>query len=451
MVYASTNPFTGEVLATFDYASDTEVADALGRAHVAFSAWAATPVAERASLLARAAAIMRERSDELAHLQTLEMGMVTSLSQLQVSTVAPNILDYYAAHGEELLAAEDLGGGARVVRDPLGIVFAIEPWNVPYYQVARAAAPSLVAGNVVILKHAGIVPQTSAAIEAIFRDAGFPDGVFTNLYASHDQTARIIHDPRVRAVTLTGSDQAGRIVAAQAASAVTPAVLELGGSDPLVILDDADVELALTHAMNRFRLCGQTCVSPKRIIVAASRYDEFLSAYTERCGTLTIGDPFDPSVAVGPLASQDQADAVSAQIAEAIAGGATATPVGPAIPSAGAFVQPTILTDVRPDNPLYGEEVFGPVAMVFSAADDEDAVRIANATRYGLGGSVFSTDTDRAERIARRIDAGMVWINHAAGTEARLPFGGTKESGYGTELGRAGLLQFVNNKLVNRP
>lgn len=451
MAYASTNPFTGEVLARFDYATDEAVDAALTTASDAFSEWAATPIAERAALLHTAAELMRERHVELAELVTLEMGMVTSLSQMQASTVAPNIMDYYATNAEEFLAPHDLGGGAKVIRQPMGIVFAIEPWNVPYYQAARAAAPNLVGGNVVILKHAGIVPQSSAAIETIFRDAGFPAGVFTNLYASHEQTTRIIQDPRVRGVTLTGSDRAGRIVATQAAAAVKPAVLELGGSDPMVILDDADLELALTHAMSRFRLCGQTCVSPKRIIVHESRYDEFLAAYAERCATLNPGDPFDPEVTLGPLSSISQAETVRQQVADAVAGGATATQVGRPVPTVGAFVQPTILTNVGATNPLYGEEIFGPVPMIFSFSGDDEAVRLANDTQYGLGGSVFSTDPEHAGRVAQQIDAGMVWINHAAGTEPRLPFGGTKASGYGTELGREGLYQFLNNKLINAP
>lgn len=451
MAYTSTNPFTGEVLAEFDYATDETVDAALAQAHAAFTEWAATPIAERADLLRRAAELMRERHVELAELVTLEMGMENSFSRIQASTVAPSIFEYYAANAEEFLAPEALDGGAKVVHQPMGIVFAIEPWNVPYYQAARAAAPNLVGGNVVILKHAGIVPQSSAAFEAVLHDAGLPDGVFTNLYASHEQTSRIIADSRVRGVTLTGSDQAGRIVAVQAAAAVKPAVLELGGSDPMVILDDADLELALTHALNRFRLCGQTCVSPKRVIIHKSRYDEFLKAYTERCAEFNPGDPFDPEANLGPLSSFAQAETVRQQIADAIAAGATATEVGNPVPTVGAFVQPTILTNIGPDNPLYGEEVFGPVPMIFSVADDDEAVRLANDTRYGLGGSVFSADPDRAERVASRIDAGMVWINHAAGTEPRLPFGGTKASGYGTELGREGLYQFLNNKLVNRP
>lgn len=451
MAYASTNPFTGEIVAEFPSATDAEIEAALATAHSAFAAWAATPVADRASMLGRAAALMRERHEELARLATLEMGMTTAISLAHASTVAPGILDYYATHAAEFLAPEDLGNGAKIVREPAGIVLAIEPWNVPYYQLARAVAPNLAAGNVIILKHASIVPQCSRAVESIFRDAGFPAGVFTNVYATHEQTSRVIRDPRVRGVTFTGSDAAGRLVAAEAAASVTPAVLELGGSDPMVVLDDADLDLVVTQAMSRFRLCGQTCVSPKRIIVAAARYDEFLRRYLQRCETLVVGDPADSAVTMGPLSSQSQADTVKAQIRSAVAAGATAIEAGDPVPTTGAFVQPTILTDVGPANPLYGEEIFGPVPMVFSAVDDADAVRLANDTPYGLGGSVFSADPLRAERVARQIDTGMVWINHAAGTEARLPFGGTKQSGYGTELGREGLYQFLNNKLIHRP
>lgn len=451
MAYASTNPYTGEVLARFPDASDAEVDAVLDTAHDAFVRWSRTPLAERLGLISRAAGLMRERGDELARLQTTEMGMTFEFSRVQASIVAPSILDYYADGAEEFLAPEDLGDGARVFHQPSGIVFAIEPWNVPYYQAIRAAAPNLAAGNVVILKHAGIVPQCAAAVEAVFRDAGLPEGVFTNVYASHEQTSRIIADERVRGVTLTGSETAGRKVAAQAAAAVTPSVLELGGSDPMIVLEDADIEHAVSQAMGRFRLCGQTCVSPKRIIVAESVYGEFLRGYRASCRTLVAGDPFDPATTLGPLSSREQADTVREQIRAAVDAGATAIEVGPAVPEQGAFVQPTILVDVQPGNPLFGEEIFGPVPMIHVAADDDDAVRLANDTRYGLGGSVFSADAARAERVALGIDTGMVWINRTAGTEARLPFGGTKQSGYGTELGREGLLAFLNNKLVNRP
>lgn len=450
MGYASTNPFNGEVVATFATASDPEVEAALDKAHAAFGEWSRMPIAERTRLVAGAAELMRNRSDELAHLATLEMGMTTTISQIQASTVAPGILDYYAENGEQFLQPETVAPGASVFREPAGIVLAIEPWNVPYYQPVRAAAPNLVAGNVVILKHASIVPQCAAAVASIFRDAGLPDGVFTNLYASHDQTARIIGDHRVRGVTLTGSDTAGRIVAAQAARAVKPTVLELGGADAMIVLDDADLELAVAHAMGRFRLCGQTCVSPKRIIIASRVYDDFLQRYEEAGRSLIPGDPFDEAVTLGPLSSQGQADQVAEQIRIAVAGGATATPIGHAVPESGAFVQPTILTGVSPSNPLYGEEIFGPVPMLFPVADDAEALQLANDTRYGLGGSVFGADLDRAERVARGMDTGMVWLNRTTGTEAGLPFGGTKQSGYGTELGQEGIYQFLNNKLINR-
>lgn len=451
MAYASTNPFTGETTATFPTATDAAVGAALDRAHEAFLHWSRVPVRERMRLLAVAADLMRDRSAELARLATMEMGMTTLISHAQSRTVAPSILDFYAEHTEEFLRPEQVGTDAAVLRQPTGIVFAIEPWNVPYYQPVRAAAPNLAAGNVVILKHASIVPQCAAAVADIFTDAGLPPGVFTNLYASHEQTSRIIADPRVRGVTLTGSDAAGRLVAAQAAQAVTPTVLELGGSDAMIVLDDADLDLAVQHAMGRFRLCGQTCVSPKRMIVSDSVYGEFLERFRAAGDDLVAGDPRDESVTLGPLSSQGQADQVLKQISAAVSAGSVPIEVGARVPDSGAFVQPTILTGIVPQNPLYGEEIFGPVPMLFSVSDDDEAVRLANDTRYGLGGSVFSGDLQRAEQIAHRIDTGMVWINRTTGTEAHLPFGGTKQSGYGTELGRAGMYQFLNNKLIRRP
>lgn len=451
MPYASTNPFTNEVFAEFPTATDRQVDEALIRAHDAFGAWSRRPIAERTTLLGRAAELMRERSEELALIATREMGTPLNTSRVAAGEGGPAILQYYADNAEEFLRPEILAENTKILNEPMGIIFAIEPWNAPYYQPIRAAAGNLAAGNVVILKHASIVPQCAAAMEKLFLDAGFPEGVFTNLYASHDQTARIIADERVRGVTMTGSDQVGRAIAAQAAAAVKPVVLELGGADAMVVLDDADIDKAADGAMSRFRMCGQICVSPKRLIVEEGVYDEFLEKFLARANTLIPGDPLDESATIGPLSSQSQADIVAEQIARAVRDGATAIEVGAPVPARGAFVQPTVLVEVSPDNSVYYEEIFGPVPQVFRAADEADAIRLANDTRYGLGGSVFSRNIDRAERVAHAIDTGMVWINRVTSTAPHLPFGGTKASGFGTELGRDGIFEFVNRKLVHRP
>ncbi|MFI8632358.1 aldehyde dehydrogenase family protein [Microbacterium sp. NPDC077663] len=451
MAYASTNPYTNELLAEFPYASDAEVDAALATAQSAFESWSRLPVAERAVYVRRAAELMRERREELARIATLEMGIVYESSLVHAGTVGPGILDFYADNAEAFLAPERLGEHTLVVREPTGIVFAIEPWNAAYYQPIRATAGNLMAGNVVILKHASIVPQSSAAVARLFADAGLPAGVFTNLYATHEQTSRIIADERVRGVTMTGSDQAGRRIAAAAAAAVKPAVLELGGADAMVVLGDADIEKATDAAMSRFRMCGQICVSPKRMIVVDAAYDAFIKRFRDKAARLVPGDPLEPGVSIGPLSSQSQADIVSDQIERAVAGGAAAIPVGGRVPAHGAFVQPTILLEMDAENPVYYEEIFGPVPEIFWAKDVDDAVRIANDTKYGLGGSVFSANVELAEDVARRIDTGMVWINQVAGTAPSLPFGGTKASGYGTELGRDGIYGFVNNKLIHRP
>jgi succinate-semialdehyde dehydrogenase/glutarate-semialdehyde dehydrogenase len=455
MGYTTTNPYTNEVVQTFPYATDAEVDAALDQAHAAFLAWRTTSFDERARVLSKAAALARERRDELARLNTLEMGKLVTEALWEVEIIA-QIFEYYAQNGERLLAPERLpvddptAGDAVVVYQPLGIVFEIEPWNVPYFQVVRPLAPQLMAGNVVVLKHASIVPQCAAAIETLMRDAGLPAGVFTNLYATHAQAERIIADPRVCGVTVTGSEAAGATVAAQAGRHVKKSVLELGGSDAMLVLGDADLDHAVRGAMlGRLTLSGQACVGDKRMIVADSLYDAFVAELTAAIQALRPGDPLDPATTLAPVSSQSAADTIKEQIRAAVAHGATATAVGEPVPARGAFVQPTILTGVTSDNPVYTQEIFGPVLMLFRVSDDDAAVRLANDTPFGLGASVYSTDVAHAVAVAARLEAGAVTINQPTMPSPAIPFGGIKNSGYGRELGAAGIKEFVNHKVIN--
>jgi succinate-semialdehyde dehydrogenase / glutarate-semialdehyde dehydrogenase len=336
------------------------------------------------------------------------------------------------------------------VFQPLGIVLAVEPWNVPLFQMARPLSAQLMAGNAMILKHASNVPQCAAAMEQLIGDVGFPAGLFTNLYASHGHIERILSDPRVAGVTLTGSEAAGARVAQTAGKYVKKCVLELGGSDAMIVLDDADVDHAVLGAMTgRLSIGGQVCVSDKRLVIADALYDEFTAKLTAAVETLNPGDPMDPDTTFAPMSSQGAADTVKAQIAQAVALGATATPVGKPVPATGAFVQPTILTGLTPDNPVFYQEIFGPVLSLFRATSEEEAIAIANDSPYGLGGSVYSTNIARAVQVAERIEAGAITINKPTTASPELPFGGIKLSGYGREFGDSGIKEFTNAKVIN--
>jgi len=455
MTYATTYPYTGEVLRTFPNATDADVAKAIDRAHAAFLTWRETPFARRGAILQKAADLLRKDADAYAKLLTLEMGKLFSEAKAEVELSA-KIFEYYVHNAEKLLAPEKLPvadpaeGEAVMVCEPLGVLLAIEPWNFPYYQIARIIAPQLSAGNTMLLKHASNVPQSAAAFERLMREAGLPDGGFTNLYATRQQVETIINDPRVHGVALTGSEDAGAIVAAQAGKALKKSTMELGGADAFVVLADADMEKTVRWAVfGRHWNGGQVCVSSKRMIVVDAVYDDFLARYRKGVAGLKAGDPFDPETTLAPLSSQAAADDIRARIKQAVAHGAKAEEVGPPVPNQGAFVQPTILTDVGPDNPARYWEFFGPVSMLFRANDEEDAVRIANDSPFGLGGSVFTANTKHGFDVAKRISTGMVFVNHPTKVEADLPFGGIRRSGYGRELLGLGLKEFVNHKLID--
>lgn len=455
MGYATTNPYTGEVVKTFPDATDAEIVQAIEDANKAFSSWKETSFASRAKVMQKAADLLRNDLAGYAKLLTLEMGKITSEAKAEVELSAA-ILEYYANNAEALLASQKLPvadpaeGEAVVVHEPLGVLLAVEPWNFPYYQVARIIAPQLSAGNTMLLKHAGIVPQSAAAFEKLMLDAGLPKGVFQNLYAAHSQTEMIISHPLVRGVALTGSEGAGAIVAAAAGKALKKSTLELGGADAFVVLADADMEKTVNWAVfGRHWNGGQVCVSSKRMIIADEVYDDFVEQYTAGVAKLQAGDPFDPATTLAPLSSQSAADELKVKIKEAIKLGATATEVGPKVPSQGAFVQPTILTNISEENPARNWEFFGPVSMLFRAKDEADAIRIANDSPFGLGGSVFTSNPKHGLEVAKQISTGMVFVNHPTMVKADLPFGGVRHSGYGRELIGLGIKEFVNHKLID--
>lgn len=449
--YRSVNPTTSEVVATYEVASDADIEGVLSRADMAFAEWRRLGVSRRADVLTRIAGAFEESAEELTSLVVEEMGKRISEARSELQTTI-GIWRYYAEHAESMLAPESITGVegvATVHKEPIGALLGIMPWNYPLYQVARFAAPNLVLGNTIVLKHSPSCPRTALAIERILRESGLPPDAYVNVFASEDQVGRIIADARVCGVSLTGSERAGSAVAAQAGRHVKKVVLELGGSDAMIILDTDDVAAtARMVARARMSNTGQACNSPKRIIVLDRWYDELVRHLVDALGRLVPGDPADPSTTLAPLSSQIAAQEVVDQVARACRDGATLRLGGNPIAGAGFYVAPTVLTDVTPGMAIYREEVFGPVAIVFRVADADEAIRLANDNPYGLGASVYCDDIDRARAVAARLDVGMVFINQPEDSEAGLPFGGVKRSGVGRELGRWGIEEFMNHKLV---
>jgi len=451
-MYTLTNPATGELIEEIPNATDEEVRAAIERVHRGYSSWRQRPVAERAKIVSRAAELFAERTDELAEIMTLEMGKRINEGRGEVGVVV-DIFSYYGENGPDLLADEPLtikGGDAVIAKEPIGALLGVMPWNFPCYQVARFVAPNLVLGNTILLKHASICPRSAAAIERVLRDAGVPDDAYVNVYASSRQVPWILEDPRIQGVSLTGSEQAGVSVAAEAGRNLKRCVLELGGSDPLIVLDSDDLdETVKATATARMRNCGQSCNAPKRMIVLADIYDEFVDRFTKRVADyFQPGDPADPETKLPPLASAAAADEVAGQVETAVRQGATLRTGGRRLEGPGAFLEATVLTDVTPEMDAYREEIFGPVALVFRAADEEEAIAIANDSPFGLGASVFGTDQERMRRVAGQIEAGMVYLNSSGGSQADLPFGGIKRSGMGRELGTLGIEEFMNKKSI---
>ena len=453
MTYLSTNPYDNQITHRFDEITDAQLEEKLETAQACFATdWSQRSFAARKGVLTRAAALMRERAPQLAELVTREMGKLIQQSLGEVALSAA-ILDYYAEHAEVFLAPETLdtpNAQALVESCPVGVVFGVEPWNYPYYQVARFAAPNLMAGNVVMVKHASNVPQCALAFERLLTDAGAPVGAYTNLFVSKDQVARVIADERIRGVALTGSEAAGAVVAAQAGKSLKKSTLELGGSDAFIVLEDADLDKAVKHAVSgRMGNSGQACTASKRFVVVEALADRFLEKFQAALQGIRAGDPMDPTSTLAPLSSAQALDTLLAQVETAVAHGARVLVGGHRIDGqAGAFMQPTVITGIGPANPAFKQEFFGPVALFFRVADEDAAVALANDSPFGLGGSVFTRDLERGKRVARRLDTGMVFINSSAVSLPELPFGGVKNSGYGRELSRAGIQEFVNKKLI---
>jgi succinate-semialdehyde dehydrogenase/glutarate-semialdehyde dehydrogenase len=408
-------------------------------------------IRDRARIVGRAASLMQERKESLARLASLEMGKRISEGRSEVDLSA-EILQYFADNAETFLSPKIIEakvGYARLEYSPLGVLIGVQPCNYPYYQLARFAGPQLMAGNVLLVKHASVVPQCALAFEQLFTDAGSPPGAYTNLFLSNEQVGILIDDPRVCGVALTGSERAGESIASRAGKNLKKSTMELGGSDAFIVLEDYDLENAVNMAVaGRMSNAGQTCIGSKRFIVVGARAKQFLDAFRDALKQLTPGDPLDETTTLAPLSSDAALNLLLNQVREAVAHGARVFTGGDRVGKTGAYMQPTILTNVTPDNPAYRQEFFGPVALFFTAKDEDEAIAIANDSPYGLGGSVYASDIEHGKQVASRIDTGMVFINYPSMTAPDLPFGGIKRSGYGKELANLGIEEFVNKKLI---
>jgi len=452
MAYKTVNPANNKLIKEYPSHTDADVEAALSTADALYhSDWSKGSMDKRLAVLRKLADLIDSRTEELAKIASVEMGKLIAQSRGEVKLCA-QIARYYADNAKQFLAPVKYPsemGEAWVEHHPIGVVMAVEPWNFPYYQLMRVLAPNLAAGNPVIAKHASIVPHCAETFAHLVREAGAPDGAWTNLFISSDQVANIIADDRVQGAALTGSEKAGSVVAAQAAKHIKKSTLELGGNDVFVVLDDADLEKAVKIGVNaRLANAGQVCTAAKRFIVHEKVAEQFLTKYTEAFRAIKIGDPLDESTRLGPLSSKDALETLTRQVDEAVKNGATLHYGGKPVQGEGSFFEPTILTNITRDNPAYFEEFFGPVAQIYVVKNDDEAVKLANDSHYGLGGAVFSKDIDRAKKMASKIETGMVWINWLTDTAPELPFGGVKRSGYGRELSDLGIKEFVNQKLV---
>ena len=451
MTYQSVNPYDGQLLKTFDELTDNQLETALVTADTCFKSWRHSTFSERAAVAVKAAAIMRSHVDDYARLVTLEMGKRIEEARSEVALSA-DIIDYYAKNSERFLASQDLkptSGEAEVESVPFGVLFGVQPWNFPYYQLARFAAPNLMAGNVVMVKHAGSVPQCALAFERLWLEAGAPAGAYTNLFISYDHVNRVIDDPRIKGVALTGSGDAGQSVAGRAGQNLKKSTMELGGSDAFIVLEDADLEKTVKWAVwGKMNNTGQSCVAAKRFIVVEKLADRFLEKFKTALTALKPGDPMDKATTLAPLSSEAALVKLLDQVTRAVASGASVVMGGGRVDRPGAFMQPTILADIQPGNPAFREEFFGPVALFFRVKNEDEAVALANDSDFGLGGSVFTQDVARGKRVASRVDTGMMFVNQPTWTLPELPFGGIKNSGYGRELSSMGIHEFVNKKLV---
>ena len=451
MAYQSINPNDGKLLKSFEHLTPAQLEKSLACAQHCYQTWKHRSYAERAVVLNKAAALLHAHVDDFAKLETLEMGKRINEARGEVK-FSGDILAYYARHAESFLAPLKLHpkvGEAHMESSPLGVLFCVEPWNFPYYQLARVAGAQLMAGNVLVVKHAGCVPQCAVAFEKLLLDAGAPLGAYTNLLISHEQSEQVIDDPRIKGVALTGGVAAGRLVAARAGQNMKKSVMELGGSDAFIVLDDADLDKTLPWAVwGRMYNAGQTCCAAKRFIVMESVADRFLAKFKTALEALEPGDPMVEATTLGPLSTEAALVQLLAQVDAAVKGGAKLLTGGKRMDRPGWFMQATILTDIAPGNPAFRDEFFGPVVSFFRVRTEEEAIALANDSDFGLAGSVWTKDEARGKRVASQIDTGMMFVNNIDWADADLPFGGIKNSGYGRELGSMGIQEFVNKKLV---
>jgi len=451
MSIQTVNPSTNKRVKSFEEMTAKTVDAKVAQAQLAFVDWKKTSYQQRALLLHKVATLMRVKKFELAKTITLEMGKLIAQAEGEIDLSA-DIFDYYADHGETFLAdkALDTEYGSAIVRNsPIGVLLGVMPWNFPYYQVARFAAPNIMVGNTILLKHASIVPQCAAAIEALFEEAEAPEGLYTNLFVTGKHASALVSDKRIKGVSLTGSEEAGASIAVEAGKHLKKVVLELGGNDVFIILEDADMEKTVEWAVvGRMNNNGQCCVASKRFIAVEAIADEFIKKFKDKLSKMKLGDPMDPATTLGPLSSEEAAVHLANQVKRSVDEGAKVLLGGKRADREGAFMEPTILTDLKPGNTAYHEELFGPVASFYVVKDEQAAIALANDSDFGLGASIFTQDIERGRKIADQIDTGMVFINHPTWTQADLPFGGTKRSGFGRELSALGIQEFVNKKLI---
>ncbi len=452
MAFKSINPATNEELKSFASLTKEQAIEAVKQADEAFDSWRKTPFAERRRILLKLAQNLRERKEEFAKLITLEMGKRIAEARYEINFCA-EITEFYANGAEQFLADRTMelkDAEAYVQHTPIGVLLGVMPWNFPFYQVTRFAMPNIMAGNTVLVKHAGNVPQCAQALQDLCNECGLPTGVFTNLFAPIDLVEAIIEDPRVRGVSLTGSEKAGAAVAGHAGRNLKRSVLELGGNDAFIVLEDADIDAVVKLAVKgRMVNTGQSCVAAKRFIVVASVAEQFLAKFKLRMEALKMGDPMEEETDVGPLSTEAAAVDLKNQVQASIDAGAKTLLGGDRPERDGAYFNPTILTGLSPDMPTYDQELFGPVASVYVVEDESAAIELANDSSYGLGGSVYTSDVERGRRVAEQIDTGMMFINQPTNSQVELPFGGTKNSGYGRELSEQGIMEFVNKKLIH--
>ncbi len=445
------NPATNELIKSFEEMTEEKIESSISHANKTYQNWKKTSYEERANLLHTVATLMRKEKSSLAKLITLEMGKLLRESEGEIDLSA-NIIDYYADHGATFLQDQTLKtehGEAIIRHSPIGVLLGVEPWNFPFYQVARFAAPNIMIGNVVLVKHASNVPQCGIAIERLFKEAKVPSGVYTNLLIPGKKIAALLKDDRIKGASLTGSENAGASLAESAGKNLKKSVLELGGSDAFIVLEDADIDKSVEWAVvGRMNNTGQCCVAAKRFIVVEAVADEFLKKFKDKLIALKVGDPMESDTQLGPLSSEEAAKHLEDQVRRLVAAGAKVALGGKRINRKGAYMEATILTNIKPSMDGYYEELFGPVTSFFRVKDEAAAIKLANDSPFGLGGSVFTNNIERGKKVADQIDTGMVFINHPTWTKEELPFGGTKRSGYGRELSELGIQEFVNKKLI---